>query len=384
MFALPLFALDTIHVDDSTREINISKNLEYYLDESKQWRIEEILKLEKRFAPNQKDYLDLDFKDSSIWLRFKIKNNSETFVKLYLTIPLSALDYAEFYFRSNQTGEWISEIAGDTIPLNKWSNPKFLHPTFILELPQKSTRLYLINLKATSYIRSPILIQNRAKKISYEKYFLSIERLFYFIVLSLVSIGIYLYIKYKRKIFILFILAVLFYYLNTWLIQGTAYRWLWPNSPDLQNRSQIFFLSLSLVAASLALKTILKNMLCPFCRSTMETITVALICLAILCVMGTKIQLRIYVFNCIFFTFTLINIFFFYKILLTKKRSAQFYFLVGILGISFFGILTSLFVMGFLPYSLFNIYSITFFSPISFIIILFSLWMYSKEEVMLY
>lgn len=384
LFALPVFSLEIIQVDEFTQELNISQNLEYYLDESKQWRIEEILKLEKRFAPNRKDYLDLGFIDSSIWLQFKVRNNSEKFLTFYLTIPLPALDYAEFYFLSNQTETWNSEIAGDTIPINKWNNPNFLHPTFLIELPQKATRAYLINLRSTSYIRTQIILQNEMKKLSSQNNFLFIERVFYLIVVSLISIAIYLYLKYKQKIIFMFILAVLFYYMNVWLIQGTGYRWLWPNSPGLQNKSQIFFLSLSLIAASQSTKIISENnFLNHFFKNTLNAIIVALLCLSVLCIMETRVQLRIYIFNFIFFIFIFINSVLFYRVILTRKRSSQFYFLLGISGISFFGILSSLLSMGFVPYSSFNLYAITLASPISFIIILFSLWMYSKEKTML-
>ncbi|MCX8000410.1 MAG: hypothetical protein N3A69_15895, partial [Leptospiraceae bacterium] len=374
------WSTDTIIVNEFTEEINISSFLDYYLDESKTWRIEEIYKLKELFSPNQKDYLDLHFKSASVWLHFKVKNTSKRDLEFFVTIPLPALDYAEFFIRSTQS-KWFSTVAGDTIPINKWSIKDYVHPTFKLEIPAQKELSYFLNLKSTSYIRTPIYLQSKNRKDSYENLFKATERSLYFVILVLVGIAGYFYFKFYEKVFFLFIFSFLAYYLNVWLIQGMGYKILLGNLPDIQNRSQIFFLSFSLIASLYSIKEILKRreFFTKRIKNVLEILSFSLFCLAFLCFMGLEVVLRIYIFNVIFFIYFFTIIWLSFCILKSKKILLhEVFFFGGFLCIFSFGILNSLFTVGLLSFSHFYLYSLTLFSPFCFSGILYSLWLFAK------
>lgn len=380
LFTLPLWSTETITVNEFTEEINIASFLDYYLDESKAWRIEEVYKLRGLFSPNEKDFLDLHFRDASIWLHFRVKNTSEKNLEFFLTIPQPTLDYAEFFIRS-ASSKWSSTVAGDTIPVNKWSNKDYVHPTFKLEILAQNELSYFLNLKSTSYIRTPIYLHSPSKKDSYENFFKLTERFLYFIIMGLVGFAFYFYLKVKEKVFLLFSISILAYYTNAWIIQGMGYKILWGNSPDIQNRSQVFFLSFSLIASMYSIKEILKarEFLTKRIKNILEILSFSLFCLAFLCFMGLEVALRIYIFNVIFFIYFFTIIWLSFRILKSKKILLhEVFFFGGLLCIFIFGILNSLFALGLLPFSHFYQYSLTLLSPFCFSSILYSLWLFAK------
>ncbi len=385
-FSVSLFCEESILVDPNLEKVNISNQVRYYIDTSSHWRLNEILKLKDRFVLNQKNFLDLGFLNSSIWLNFKIQNDSLSTLAFYLVLASPVIDYAELFTKSDDSNKIISQLAGDMLPVSKWSNPHFPDPTFLIEIPPNSKKNYYILLKTESPIYFPIYICSLEYKEKQSQLISIISWIFFIIVFVVLVYNFYLLFHYKKIIHLYYIFFILFFYLNAFLVYSNGYLVLWPSEPDFNNRTQVLFLSLSLASAVVMIQDFLnkKNPLTNQLNFVFVFFQIAFLCLSILCLMGIRIVYRIYTFNFFYFSSLAFCIYMLYTTWKNFKTLDVFFLLIGTSFFGFLGVLSSLISLKIIDYTPISYYSVIFLSPFLFVFLFYALYLssvvYSRKK----
>jgi AraC-like DNA-binding protein len=380
LFWTSIFAESIVFINEDTKEINISYKLKVFEDKSGLWRLNEVVKLKDKFFANNKDFLDIGFTSSSIWLYFQIQNDSQFTRRMYIVLPSATLDYAELFLKSNQTSKVISQVTGDYLPANKWSNPGFYQPTFIVDLTPKTKKTFYINIKSDSLIRFPIYLHDSESRSLSEYYFLLIHWVIFTIAFIFLVYNIGIFLHNKKIIYLYYIIFILFFYLNAWLVYGTGFKLLWANQPDWHNRTQVLFLSLSLGSALFMIKEFVnfKNPMSDIKNYIFVFLGICLICLSILSLMGIKVVYRVYVFNALYFGSIFYSMYLLFQTWKMRKELDALFIFLGTLSLGSLGFLHSFLSLNLLPYTSFTTYSNILISPVVLILVSYGLFHYSQ------
>ena len=109
------YDIDILPIDSNTigETDFLGKHIEYFEENGRTFSIDEVSK--KKFISSKKEILNFGYSQKTIWLRFRIKNSSDTPVQKILSIQKSLQDTVQFFYRDQnklemlQSGQMISE-----------------------------------------------------------------------------------------------------------------------------------------------------------------------------------------------------------------------------------------------------------------------------------
>jgi len=335
LILISLFMITTLFAEQ-----NIS--MDYLDDRSAKLNIEDVIRHTDSFQTLQKT--KFGFTSSAIWLRIRLKNNSDTALKRVLEFQDNRLDRIEIY-----KGVVLVNTIGDLLPFND-REIKVPSATFFLLAKANSTETYYVRITNKSSID---LLCRVYTENNYEKH-ISLTFIFYaFYFGAMVIMILYnfmLYIFIKERVFLEYIiyhtlLIGVMLYFNGFMI--TYY------SPDNAN--------MNLGNVPIALSSLTTLVATQFARSylftkknvpKMDKFLVLLMGVNVISVVLNLFE-SVYVFNLIssFATMVIQSLLLFYialYLVLKKNQSAKFYLLGwGIMLLAV--IMVSLMSFGFVP-----------------------------------
>jgi len=234
--------------------INGIKYFEIFKDNSNTISISEIKK--QKFIPCIQEIPNLGVTSSSFWIKLHIKNTTSS-NNILLEIAQPTIDEIEFY-----TVDFKGEIkhiqSGEQIP---FYNKKYKYPNFIFDihLPTGETNTFYIKVKSGEQIMLPISIgpaqliheSNATKDTLFGVYF--------GIILVMILYNFFIYLTIKDKMYLLYVIYIIFIGLTQLSLQGYTYKYLWPNYPIFANKSVYILTSITSIVAIPFLRTFLKT-----------------------------------------------------------------------------------------------------------------------------
>jgi len=195
-------------------------------------------------------YINLGYTQDTLWIRLHINNLQLTDYKPLLQIAYSRLDIIELY--KTDDGKTFNRLysAGDLLP---FSSRPIDHSTFLfpLHIARQSSSYIYLRIRSDSAIQIPLHLWS-------ERYFLSKDRvttlgqgLFYGATFVMFFYNVFLSIASKRASYFTYALNIAAGTLLTASLSGYGYEFLWPNSPEFQDKAPALFMALTSITVQM-------------------------------------------------------------------------------------------------------------------------------------
>lgn len=211
-----LFSLETLVLNNENNIYKICPFLDYYEDKSSTLTIDEILKktLSDDFIENKKNFLNFHYTKSTIWLRFKIKNNSNDNSSYIIESLYPFISSLELYSVDGNDNFKIQKN-GLKIPFNQREikNKKTIFNIKINFLEEKE---FYLKIKSThvNFINLNLYSENYFYYKDNKENFL--QGMYYGIMLIILIINIIIFLFIREISYFYFIL----FYINVVIIQA--------------------------------------------------------------------------------------------------------------------------------------------------------------------
>ena len=225
-------SLAHIVINDEVSQYNFANHTYYFEDTSGTMSFEEFL-TQTNLPIMPKDNISLGYIKSVMWLKFTVDNQSSNRTPWYLMFDYPLLDELTIYHRTG-SDNWQSFQMGDNF---LFEQRPMLHRTFVtridpaIDVPQE----YVVKIKTTSsmQIRPSILSSETflAKELRNEMFF----GISYGIMILMALYNLFLYLAVKDTSYLMYVFSVLSGSIFIMALNGHAYQYLWPMSPQLAN-----------------------------------------------------------------------------------------------------------------------------------------------------
>ena len=209
------------------------------------------------FEKNDKSVEINKNRSSAYWLKFKVKNLASDERGWLVEFYDFKIDKMTF-FSPNGKGEYIAQQSGDRFP---FSFKKFHHKNLEFLIPNnpgKETTFY-VRIESEEYVAFIFVLRTYQKFVNYavkEYYFLG---LFYGIILIIGLLNLFIFFTTRDKAHILYVYYVLSLGVFSMTMDGTAFQYLWPNFPILNNYAASVASLSTVIAALLYSKSFLNT-----------------------------------------------------------------------------------------------------------------------------
>ena len=228
-----------IHID---KEYPIGLSMEILTTNDKNLNWNEVKSL-KEFEESRILVPNYGFTRSVYWTRFHIKNETDN-KEWYIHISYPLLDKIEFYFH-NSKKEWEKLTTGDTYsfaqrPIRERS---FIFP---IKLEKNKNYTFYFRFESQGTVQFPITIYSPTEFIKLkEKENLSLGA-YYGILAVLIVYNLILFFMLRERGYLYYLLYIFFFGASQSVLNGLAFQYLWPDSPNWANKSLPFLGGFSL------------------------------------------------------------------------------------------------------------------------------------------
>lgn len=249
--------VETTYLLPGIKRTPISEHLYILEDKEKQWNINDVRRkqLSGDFQMNTNGIPNFGYTASAYWVYFAVNNQTEHTERLF-EIAYPSLYDLEIYIYS---GEELREQL-DLGAKYSFYERDFVHPNFlkIFNIEKGETLSFFIRFESQTSMQMPLYIYEQSGFVQARQIGFLVLGITYGVlgVMALYNLFIFFILRHMGYLYyVLVILATLFSNLS---FTGVAYQYLWPNSPQWNEISVIFFLVLGMVFAVLFAYTFLE------------------------------------------------------------------------------------------------------------------------------
>jgi len=226
---------DTINFSDVKRTLLIGNSVKLLEDPTNKLTIKDVM-LSSDFKTSEQDVPNMGVTSSSIWVWFKVKNNSsQNLLLIELANPI--IDEVELYTVLDNGTYTIKKIG----EYERFSLRDYNHPSYVFDLPvlKDKTVSCFLKLKSKEQIVVPIKLGSpnaildsiREKDLLFGVYAGIMLVMFFY--------NAFVYLSTRDRSYLYYIVYILFVGLTQSCFQGYTFQFLWPNSPWLADRSVV-------------------------------------------------------------------------------------------------------------------------------------------------
>ena len=230
-----VFSQNIIELDDNSSEIsaNLKEYIYVYKDDSQQLTFNDIAApdFQNNFKLQEKKTMIFGFTESHVWLRFQLRNSSNSFYPWFFEISYAPLDSVILYHQSaeNTDNNWQQLLAGDQIPIDQW--PVF-HKNAVFPIRHSNDEIhtYFIRIKTKGSIQLPISLtdyETFQKNTNSENL---IFGFYYGILLVMFLYNFLLFIAIRRVSYLYYCLYILAFLVGQLALLGHGFQYVWGNN----------------------------------------------------------------------------------------------------------------------------------------------------------
>jgi len=222
-----------------------SFSLSYLKDNSNSLKAKDILsKLKENdsvFKPI-KNKSNFGYSKSTFWLKVEINTKLKPNGPLLLLIDPPQIDKVELYTIDKSYNILDQRLTGDKYPFHQ---RELLHRKFLFKISTQLSNTYLIKLASTSYIPVNLTLLSENGFIKNEMKETLLYGVFLGVSIILFILNMVIFFSKKRPEFLFYSIYIICFNLLTASISGFAFQFLYPNTPEFQEVSHIWFLAIS-------------------------------------------------------------------------------------------------------------------------------------------
>ena len=231
----------------------ISKYLEIYEDKTSNLTFNQVSKVQG-FQQSKDETPNMGLSQSAFWIRFSVTNNSQRpLIFLELAHPL--IHSCELYKIDGSNSQ--TEGYQETDAFGKRS-VRYQNLVLNLKIQPGSTANYYLKIKGANQVIFPLIIRDQENLSEYSLLIESINGCFAGIILVMVLYNLFIYFSTRDKSYLFYVLYVLSVGLAQIALSGYGFKYLWPNIPQFNAVSTIYFSGFAGVFAMLFVKNFLQ------------------------------------------------------------------------------------------------------------------------------
>jgi diguanylate cyclase len=228
---------NVITLTDKKSLYTFTNQVSYFEDKSHNLSFDEIQtpEIDKKFTLVPQDNISLGYIQSSVWLKFTVKNNAKNTIDWRLLLDYPLLDEIVIYSKQ-ENDSWKKTMMGDNYPFGQ---RPLNHRIFVDKLDIKYTQSQQFYIKVTTTSS----MQIRPSITSSETFFINelhnemFYGIIYGIMLLMAIYNIFLYLAVKDTSYLVYVFSVLSGCIFIMALNGHAYQYLWPHSSLIANKA---------------------------------------------------------------------------------------------------------------------------------------------------
>ncbi len=221
-----------------------------YLYHEQHLSLEEILRADKHaWQATTIDKTSFGFDQHHYWFRIKLTNLYSSRAPWFLRIDYPLLDHLDIYLLNED--RLIQEFnSGDTQPFHQRpiNNPSFVFP---LSIKNAAPHTLYIHVQTNSSVQLPLSLQPESsywQSIAIEN---AASAAFYAVLLSMIFYNAVIFLIVRERSYLYYVLYLSSFTLFMASIHGWAYRFFWPDSPQIHQLSVVFMIGITICTAAL-------------------------------------------------------------------------------------------------------------------------------------
>ena len=189
------------------------------------------ISVQSAWQPLGKDHASLGFYKEPVWLRFALSNPGSEAKNLVLDLGYPLHDHVEFY--TTYGGKTVQKISGD-MHVYGLREVDSANIAFLTTLPPGEHILYLKVVSQSSLVLPlRILSEQKFYNEKFQEYI--VYFLYYGVLLVMALYNLFLYFSIRDRAYLYYAAFTGFLILNTAILNGMAFQFLWPDSPRWGN-----------------------------------------------------------------------------------------------------------------------------------------------------
>ncbi|WP_168203999.1 sensor domain-containing diguanylate cyclase [Aliikangiella coralliicola] len=234
----------TVDVENSVT--NVQQYLSYYIDQSAQSEIEQILSLDAaQWKTHDSDRINFGFDDRHYW--FKTELTASTYKERWIEIAYPLPDYLNLYIIRNNLIE-SSYSTGDLLLFEQRpiEHRNFLFP---LEIGDNEVVSIYIHFQTSGAVQLPVKVWEKNDFLIYENKINLLQGIYLGLMLVMCLYNLFIYTTLRDKGYLYYVGVVLSTLLFQAALHGLTYQYLWPESAWWNGQSVAVFSVLPLIFA---------------------------------------------------------------------------------------------------------------------------------------
>lgn len=230
LIPLGLKAQKAVEINDANEEhIFTFSEIEILEDSTNKLDFSQVRKLDSLFKTNiisTPQNLNLN---STLWCKIRLKGNKNTGNNWILEFFDQTIDEITLYI-PNKTGKYTSFVGGDKL---KFKDRQYKHKNFVFKInPSLRNQIIYVKIKSNQIADIIIVLRSVSRFVKYalNEYF--VFGLFYGMILIFSFYNLVMFLAVRRLQYLYYVLFNLSVGLYEICIDGLAYQYLWPNSPN--------------------------------------------------------------------------------------------------------------------------------------------------------
>jgi len=258
LMSIQIHAVTTLEIAEE-QEGSILKNSSIYFDDSNRINIKEMIDRDL-FVPYDKSLVNVGVKDTTTWIRIKLKNSSNSTINKLLILTSPILEEIALYTPNHLDKPILKGVAHLT------KEHSTIFPTYSIELQAGDSKEYYIKVKNRwTPVEFSIFIKN--KKVYFEEdkieQIIKSMLLAMIIILMIYTLLLSIYTKDKSYLYYGFYLLTLSYQQATYLGLAQLYLPLY-YSINIEIRLPVTEVSIMIISASIFASSFLKTINIPY------------------------------------------------------------------------------------------------------------------------
>ncbi|MDG5789870.1 ATP-binding protein [Evansella sp. AB-P1] len=241
-------------LDTTTEKVDVYQVLYMLEDNEREFTIEEVMSEEfsEKFIHSDNVQQRGGFFETHTWLRFEIHNQSEQ-RDWFLEFAFPQIFELQIYEEESQ--EKLHHV-GSQFPFRQ-REINHRHFVFSFELDQGETKVFYALASGGGDLHPPISIWEPESFIEKSQVEFALLGLFYGVILVMILYNLFLYFSLRLRSYLYYVIVITFTLLGKMSINGVAFQYFWPYSPEWNIISTPVWVSLACIFILIFTRTFL-------------------------------------------------------------------------------------------------------------------------------
>jgi signal transduction histidine kinase len=236
-FLLLLIALaaNASEVTFDGTDVTIGKHVEIYEDTLGTATLSDVL-AHAKFVKSYEDTPNFGLSKSTFWIKFEILNKTKD-NNVFLELAYPRIESCYLYTRDNN--KFLEESISWNDPFKKRS-VKHQNIVFKLNIPQNQTRQYYLKIKGNEQIVVPLIVRSEMGFFQFTFTNEIISGIHMGVLMVMLLYNFFVFFSIRERSYLYYVFYILFIGLNQVTITGYTFKFLWPNTPELNKYFSVF------------------------------------------------------------------------------------------------------------------------------------------------